>query len=181
AAKGRRPAVVKFELCGLSARTLVFFSLRGANYGSFGILQAVVSFMCYFARSSVTRPMTILHVDDDPEDVEIFCDAVKQIDPTITCLVAQSAEEALELLHGHNELPEYVFLDINMPKIDGNTCLQLIRRHDRFRDVNIIMYSTHLPEGEMHTYQSLNAGFLTKPNSYGELIAQLTQVLVRKD
>jgi len=125
--------------------------------------------------------MIILHVDDDPEDIEIFCDAVRQIDPSITCLVARSAEEALALLQSDIELPEYVFLDINMPKIDGNTCLQQIRRDIRLQNVAVIMYSTHLPEGEMDVYRSLNAGFLTKPNSFTELLEQLSKVLVKEN
>lgn len=43
--------------------------------------------------------MTILSVDDDSEDIEIFCEAVHDIDPSIICLVAKSAEEALKILN----------------------------------------------------------------------------------
>ena len=72
--------------------------------------------------------MTILNVDDDEEDIEIFCDAVREIDSSIICLVAKSAEEALQILNSDIDLPAYIFLDINMPKVDGNTCLAQIKK-----------------------------------------------------
>ena len=44
--------------------------------------------------------MTILTVDDDDEDIEIFLEAIRDIDPSILCLVARSAEEALIFAYG---------------------------------------------------------------------------------
>ena len=59
--------------------------------------------------------MVVLNVDDDQEDREFFCDALKEIDASIVCLVAESGMEALSLLQSHMPLPDYIFLDINMP------------------------------------------------------------------
>ncbi|HET9487511.1 MAG TPA: response regulator, partial [Chryseosolibacter sp.] len=75
--------------------------------------------------------MTILNVDDDAEDIEIFCEAVREIDASIICLTAKSAEEAMQILNSDIELPEYIFLDINMPKVDGNACLKEIKKDGR--------------------------------------------------
>lgn len=121
--------------------------------------------------------MTILNVDDDPEDIEIFCDAVRDIDPTIICLVANTAEEALQILGSDIELPEYIFLDINMPKIDGNACLREIKKDKRLAQIPVIMYSTYTYKGDFKAYRDLNVGFLTKQNSYRDLVAELRKVL----
>ena len=121
--------------------------------------------------------MTILSVDDDLEDIEIFCEAVRDIDPTIICLVAKSAEEALQILNSDIDLPQYIFLDINMPKTDGNVCLKEIKKDARLRHIPVIMYSTHTRISDMEAYRELNAGFLVKQNSYNELIAELRKVL----
>lgn len=123
--------------------------------------------------------MTILNVDDDLEDIEIFCDAVRDIDPTIICLTAKSAEEALQILNSDIELPAYIFLDINMPKVDGNVCLKEIKKDKRLRYIPVIMYSTYSRESDLDTYRELNAGFLVKQNNYNDLITELKRVLGR--
>src|SRR5690606_37288921 len=121
--------------------------------------------------------MTILNVDDDLEDIEIFCEAVRDIDPSIICLVAKSAEEALQILNSDIELPQFIFLDINMPKIDGNVCLREIKNDKRLSSIPVIMYSTHTRTSDLEIYKKLNAGFLVKQTSYNELVAALKKVL----
>ena len=63
--------------------------------------------------------MVVLNVDDDHEDREFFCDALREIDPSVVCLIAASGMEALALLQDRDALPDYIFLDINMPMMDG--------------------------------------------------------------
>jgi CheY-like chemotaxis protein len=122
--------------------------------------------------------MTILNVDDDEEDIEIFCDAVREIDPSIVCLVAKSADEAMQILNGDIELPSYIFLDINMPKVDGNACLREIKNDRRLNKIPVIMYSTHTRKTDIETYKALNARFLIKQNSFCELVTELKKVLI---
>lgn len=124
--------------------------------------------------------MTILNVDDDEEDIEIFCDAVREIDSSIICLVAKSADEALKILNSDIDLPAYIFLDINMPKVDGNSCLVQIKKDRRLSRIPVIMYSTHTRKTDIETYKALNAGFLVKQNSFYELVAELKKVLGRR-
>jgi CheY-like chemotaxis protein len=124
--------------------------------------------------------MTILNVDDDNEDIEIFCEAVRDIDQSILCLVAKSAEEALQILHSEIELPSYIFLDINMPKIDGNMCLREIKKDSRLRKIPVIMYSTFSRRSDIEVYKKLEADFLVKQNSYRDLVRELKKVLGRK-
>lgn len=124
--------------------------------------------------------MTILNVDDDEEDIEIFCDAVREIDSSIICLVAKSADEALQILQSDIELPEYIFLDINMPKVDGNSCLREIKKDRRLNTIPVIMYSTHTRKTDIDTYRALNAGFLVKQNSFNELVSELKKVLGKR-
>ena len=78
-----------------------------------------VETICPICLTPFFSPMTILNVDDDVEDIEIFCDAVREIDRSIICLVAKSAEEAYQILNSEIELPQFIFLDINMPKLSG--------------------------------------------------------------
>jgi CheY-like chemotaxis protein len=122
-------------------------------------------------------PMIILNVDDDEEDIEIFCDAVREIDSTIICVVARSADEAMRILSSDIELPSYIFLDINMPKVDGNECLKEIRKHDRLKLIPVVMHSTHKRKADIEMYKSLNADFMVKQNSFNDLVRELRRIL----
>ena len=73
--------------------------------------------------------MTILLVDDDADDRKLFFEVAKEVDDTILCIPASSGEAALLYLRDQaNPLPDYIFLDLNMPMINGKQCLKQIRK-----------------------------------------------------
>lgn len=76
--------------------------------------------------------MTILFIDDDSDDTELFCEAVNYLASSdflarmpepIKCVSCNHSYTAVELLKNLEELPAYIFLDINMPVMDGKECL----------------------------------------------------------
>lgn len=121
--------------------------------------------------------MVVLNVDDDQEDREFFCDALREIDPTITCLIAGSGMEALVLLQSLSILPDYIFLDINMPMMDGKQCLKTLKSLDELRHIPVIMYSTSTDTREIKECYRLGAeDFLIKPHSYEKLVNDLSSI-----
>lgn len=84
----------------------------------------------------------ILMVDDDPDDRELFCEAVDDIDQNIKCYTVDSAEGAIKFLSTSRVIPDIIFLDINMPGMNGWECLARLKKEHRIQDVPIIMYST---------------------------------------
>src|SRR5690606_41510698 len=60
---------------------------------------------------------------------------------TAHCLVAADGDHALELLHNEEAIPDYIFLDLNMPKMDGFELLTAIRKSKILRDIPVIVYS----------------------------------------
>ncbi len=121
--------------------------------------------------------MLILAVDDDPDDIELFRFAIKNLDPSISCIIASDGLEALSLL---NEelilLPDYIFLDINMPRMGGVECLTLIRANINLQDIPVIMYSTSSNMEQIQFFKSLNAQFLEKATDFNKLMTSLKQV-----
>ena len=112
---------------------------------------------------------SIFYIDDDVEDIEIFGDAVKAVDPSIQYFSAVSAMEALNILNALEPLPDHIVLDINMPVMDGKHCLHEIRKNARFDAINILVYSTNSFPRDIEQIESLGARFIRKANSFDEL------------
>jgi CheY-like chemotaxis protein len=121
--------------------------------------------------------MIVLNVDDDLEDREFFCEALREVDPSIICLIAGSGMEALSLLQEQITLPDYIFLDINMPMMDGKQCLKALKSIAQFETIPVIMYSTSTDTREIRECYKLGAeDFLIKPPSYEKLVNDLTSI-----
>lgn len=56
---------------------------------------------------------------------------------------ARNGTEALEILDNLVRLPDYVFLDINMPSMDGKACLKNLKRDHRVKSFPVIIYTTN--------------------------------------
>lgn len=124
--------------------------------------------------------MIILVVDDDAEDIELFCEAVNEIDPEISCVEAYNGVDALKILHRDSLLPDFIFLDINMPFMNGQKCLAELKGNPAYGEIPVIMYSTTTDQKQIDDCKKLGASFLTKPNSYAELVTALRDIMAEK-
>jgi CheY-like chemotaxis protein len=122
--------------------------------------------------------MTILYVDDDTEDIEIFQEAVKSVDPGITYNSATSAKEALVFLRTCDRLPDHIILDVNMPGMDGKLCLQEIRKEKKFDAINVVVYSTNSFPRDLEQFEQMNARFIPKANSFNDLCDMIRNLLL---
>ena len=119
--------------------------------------------------------LTILLVDDDADDIEIFNDALKQIDHTITLITAHNGQDALQILSSDIlEKPDHIFLDINMPLMNGLDCLDQIRNQYKLA-IPVTIYTTSKNYLEYNRCMQLGADFLQKPHDYTNLMAALRQ------
>jgi len=112
--------------------------------------------------------MTILCVDDDSEDLELLRGAIEEIDSSINYLSAGTGQEALDLLE-RGLSPNLIFLDINMPGMNGITCLAKIRENKKLDEINVVLLSTSHYPLSIQKIKSLPADFYTKPGSYEDL------------
>lgn len=121
--------------------------------------------------------MLILAVDDDQDDLELFCEAVKEAHSTVNLITACNGEEAINFLQKKAiAFPDFIFLDINMPRLDGRECLRAIRADKNTKHLEVIMYSTSLSENDRQLFKELNARFMTKSSSYTELLSGLRSI-----
>lgn len=121
-------------------------------------------------------------IDDDVEDQEIFMEAIRVVDPSITCQSATSGEQALkELEQGVKAMPDLIFLDLNMPKLNGKQVLREIKNSLLLRSIPVIMYSTSFAPSDIQEMTQLGAAFhLLKPSRFDDLCKSL-KVLLSKD
>jgi CheY-like chemotaxis protein len=122
--------------------------------------------------------MLILFVDDDVEDFEIFCEGIRACQPKTRCLHVINGAEAFKVLNGGlAEFPNYIFLDINMPIMDGKEFLQRLKTFPQLRQIPVIVYSTSSNPVEMQTFRKLGADdFVVKPASFKELVNTLKRI-----
>lgn len=119
----------------------------------------------------------ILHVDDDFEEREIFSEALLSIDPGIQFMGAYSGQNALSKLQGEI-LPDIIFLDINMPLMNGFELLEHLKRSPRFARIPVVLYSTSASEGDIRKGLDLGAvHYIVKPNDLNTLKENLKVIL----
>lgn len=100
---------------------------------------------------AMKRDQIYLIVDDDIDDIDFFCEAIHEINANAICHIAYNGEEALSLLRNKIEtLPDVIFLDLNMPRIDGKTCLAELKKDTLLKDIPVVIYttSTHIKDRE---------------------------------
>jgi CheY-like chemotaxis protein len=114
--------------------------------------------------------MSILYIDDDVEDREIFMEAVKKISPKLICYEASDGIEGFEILNSLMDLPDVIFLDVNMPRMNGMQFLQELQDIPDFRSIPVFMYSTSNNYTEHSDYIRMGAKkFLTKRCSFSQI------------
>ncbi|MBV9962729.1 MAG: response regulator [Parafilimonas sp.] len=122
--------------------------------------------------------MQCLLVDDDLDDQEVFLMTLEKINKDIKCLTANNGVEALSLLSHNSFVPDYIFLDVNMPKMNGIECLKNIKDLSHLNDCKIFMYSTTSETSVLEKSKSLGAtDFIVKPASPATLKATLSVIL----
>ena len=125
------------------------------------------------------KSLELFVVDDDIEDQEIFMMALDDVNQEVACSMASNSIDALNKLRNDpSYVPDYIFLDINMPKMTGLQCLPEIRKLDRMKDVKIIISSTTTDKRMIEKSMELGAtDYLVKPTGLTALSASLTRIL----
>jgi CheY-like chemotaxis protein len=114
-------------------------------------------------------------VDDDEDDREFFEEAVDKINSSIKCMNLENGEKALQYLKDESKImPDYIFLDLNMPKINGKECLIEIKKTHHLKEIPVIIYTTSNQEKDREQTKQLGAiGFIHKHTQFDMLCDEL--------
>jgi len=123
--------------------------------------------------------MSFLIVDDDADDRMLVIESVREIDDTIECKIARNGEQALELLRNIEvPLPNFIFLDIRMPRLNGKKCLFEIKKDERLKHIPVIIYTTSKAVEESKELRAMGAfHFISKPRNADEIFYLISFVM----
>lgn len=122
---------------------------------------------------------TILLVEDDQDDVDMFQEALMEISPNSNLLLAENGIAGIETLKSVVSIPDFIFLDINMPFMNGLEFLKIIKEHQTFFTIPAFMLTTsNENDVKEKALESGAAGFFSKPSRYEDLKEILSSVIL---
>jgi CheY-like chemotaxis protein len=172
--------LIKFRISFCSfkmtrAFTLEYCLSKAASYLLFNVNCRKMAFENYNSQRFIYL------ADDDSDDREFFADALSEIERDVILKQAPDGMHLMEslLTLSREELPEFIFLDINMPRKTGFECLEEIRSLDGgLRDVIIVILSTSSDPDNIQKAMDMGATFYAvKPSCFERLKSLLEEVL----
>ena len=122
-------------------------------------------------------PKHIVLADDDDDDRLLFHDVLKEFPSMVELIVANDGEKLMKLLQNVN-LPDLLFLDLNMPLKNGFECLEEIKKDEKFKNLPVIIFSTSSqPSAIDQVYRSGAHLYVRKPNDFATLKKVIHYVL----
>jgi len=117
----------------------------------------------------IVKTFTCLLIDDDLDDQEIFCTVIDAIAPAWKCITAVNGEKALLMLQSDGVLPDIIFVDLNMPLMNGRQFLQEVNKLGMTKIIPIIVLTTSSDHSTKTAVLQLGAKeFITKPDKFSE-------------
>ncbi|KQS26813.1 response regulator [Dyadobacter sp. Leaf189] len=121
----------------------------------------------------------ILLIDDDEDDQEIFLSALENAADSVKCVAFSNAVQAFEKLQKNELDTDIIFLDLNMPLMNGQEFLTQLKKQQDLKDIPVIILSTSSNQNTIQQAKKLGAvDFITKPHSFDDLVQILRRVLV---
>lgn len=123
--------------------------------------------------------LKILLVDDDEDDRQFFADALDNLDMNTDLVELEDGKACIEYLYKEKaDAPDLIFLDLNMPIMNGLDCLEKIRESPDLKDVIVAIYSTSSSEKDIEATFTKGANiYIKKPSSFKDLRNSLIQVI----
>jgi CheY-like chemotaxis protein len=125
------------------------------------------------------KQMIVYIIDDDRDDQVFLIQALIELDASIECFTAKNGQEGLHKLEtAAIPLPSFIFLDLNIPRINGRQVLFELKNDPAYKDILVIIYSTSSNEKDRTELKSLGAtDYLVKQSDDAALKAELRKIL----
>jgi CheY-like chemotaxis protein len=127
----------------------------------------------------VRSPLDILLVEDNEGDVEMTRRALRTSTPECRIAVANNGNQALEYLKKEEApTPDLILLDINMPRMDGKTFLNVVKADEDLKAIPVVMFtSSQSPADIRECYERHASSYVVKPFDGTEYADALRRVV----
>jgi CheY-like chemotaxis protein len=120
------------------------------------------------------RRLTVFLAEDNPDDIEIAKRAFKRSKLGYDLVIARDGEEALKKLKEASFHPDFVLMDINLPKLTGLQVLERVRKEKRLIGVPFVMLSASDREEDVRASYELGANsYIQKPVAFEDFVETL--------
>jgi DNA-binding response OmpR family regulator len=132
-----------------------------------------------------SKPVTVLHVDDDPNDTTLLQVACAKADVGFELRNIGDSAEAMDYLNGTGKFadrtlyrfPGLVLLDLKMPRTTGLDILKWIRSHSALKQLPVIVLSgSELEEDIVRAYEGGASSYLVKPPNFSSLVNMVKDI-----
>jgi CheY-like chemotaxis protein len=132
-------------------------------------------------------PFNVLLAEDDKDDSFFFDKALQEISISTKLTTVYDGEELMMYLSENMEqLPDVLFLDINMPRKNGIECITEIRQSKKLKHLFVVVFSTFYSRYIDYEHEMIKKikeigvdDFIRKPHDYGQLKQIIHKVLLR--
>ncbi len=108
-------------------------------------------------------------IDDDIDDQEIFLSVLEHVAPSVRCVTAMNGHEAIKKLCSDEVKPDLIFLDLNMPLMNGKQFLKECTQIEKCRNIPVIILTTTSDRPSIEETMKLGAkDYITKPQKFSE-------------
>jgi len=127
------------------------------------------------------KNLNVFYIEHSLSDIRVFGALLYEIDKGIQYTSFDTSKKALSYLSsGKNDVPDYIFIDINMPGISGLECLEQIRKNKKLDKVQIVMYSNDPVRNYRKAAEVLNAKCLRKSIEFNKSCKEVASLLNEK-
>jgi two-component system, chemotaxis family, response regulator Rcp1 len=128
------------------------------------------------------KPVRILLVEDNPGDVRLAVEVLRECDVPSEVSVVSDGVEALAFLHQENpyscvDRPDVILLDLNLPRKDGREVLAELKSDSRLKRIPVVVLTTSDSETDVNTAYDLNANcYITKPAELQQFVNAIESI-----
>ena len=129
--------------------------------------------------------MNILLADDDMDDCFFFEKALEELQLSAHLTIVRDGQQLMNYLSENSKnLPDVLFLDLNMPCKNGFECLCEIKEHESLKVIPVVMFSTSYPQDQIYEANMINTllkigayHLIRKPGDFAQLKQVIHQTL----
>ncbi|SHJ00592.1 response regulator [Pseudozobellia thermophila] len=121
--------------------------------------------------------MKILFIEDDQVETMKMKRTVARLKSKHELVMAGNGQEALDLLESSTRLPDLILLDLNMPRMNGNEFLKIIKQNDTLKYIPVVVLTTSQNRDDLvECYCSGIAGYVIKPLKYEDYVKKMEKI-----